>query len=97
MLTFSPGSCLVYVGRLVCCAYGYSITGGANNRFNVTHGYIQCPREIALVGYPKFGAFAVALGSSLIDLRNAVFSGSATGQRYYVNTLSLFLTGGRAN
>jgi hypothetical protein len=81
-------------GGYVYCSYGYSITGGANNHFNATHGSIQCPRQIALSGTPKFGAFAVALESSLIDLRSAVFSGSATGERYYVNTLSLFLTGG---
>ena len=82
-------------GGYLYCAAGYKITGGAEAHYNVDHGgYIQCPRQITLSGTPAFGSFAVTLDSSQIDLRNAIFSGSATGQRYYVNTLSLLLSGG---
>ena len=79
-------------GGYIYCAAGYSITGGAAYHFYAdTHGYIQCPRQIALSGTPKFGTFAGAVDQSQIDLRGATFSGSATGQKYYVNTISLLL------
>jgi hypothetical protein len=82
-------------GGFLYCSAGYTINGGANAHYTADHGgYIQCPRRITVSGNPAFGSFAVALDGSQIDLRSAIFSGSARGQRYYVNTLSLLLSGG---
>ena len=82
-------------GGYLYCAGGYKINGGANEHYFVDHGgYVKCGSQITVSGNPTFlSPFAVAVDGSQIDLRSATFSGSATGQRYYVNTLSLLLSG----
>ena len=83
-------------GGYLYCGAGYKINGGASEHYLADHGgYIQCPGKITVSGNPAFlASFAVAVDGSQIDLRSATFSGSATGPRYYVNTLSLLLSGG---
>ena len=96
MLTFSPGSCLVYVGRLVCCAYGYSITGGANNRFNVIRLY-PVPAADCSIGYPEIWRFRRGPGEFADRLAKRRLFGVSNGAallRQYTQPLP---DGGRAN
>lgn len=77
----------------------YSITGGGYcHYYAVTNGVIErentaATRTVTLTGTPAFTIFAVASRGGIIDLNNYansfVFSGSATGSRYDVNSTGI--------
>lgn len=82
-------------GGYVYCQAGYLITGGAEAHYNVENGgYIQCPRLIQLSGTPNFGTFAFSASGGRINLAGTAFTGSATGQKYYIGILSILQTQG---
>ena len=74
----------------------YSISGGGGAHY-IAFGGIIAVRTFAvtITGTPAFGAFAQAIGPSMIDVLGMTFSGSATGSRYSLSSgASTFGTGG---
>lgn len=80
--------------------YECEITGSAGRfLFAATNGVfnVQPPRDITLTGTPAFStAFIETRTSSVVNLPNAVFTGSATGKRYEAKTNSVIFTDGEA-
>jgi hypothetical protein len=78
----------------------YSITGGAAIHLNVDQGGCISidGRTISLSGTPAFTTFANAQRSGGITAGGTVFSGGATGTRYFAQQNgTIFVNGGGAN
>lgn len=87
-----------YGGR-VTIQTGYTISGGANNHlFTNEAGILSVPTAtVTITGTPAFsGAFASALGLSVIEFGSTTWSGSATGARYNASQNSIINTFGQA-
>lgn len=73
----------------------YSITGGGTRHVAALHGaVVRLPTAVTLTGTPAFTTYAVAQQGSTIRMLGASFTGSATGARYLVDTVSSIATGG---
>lgn len=76
----------------------YTISGGATRHFNITgSGFCTSSNlTVTLTGTPAFTIFAYCDRQSFHSSAGMTFSGSATGQRYNVQTNGIILTGGTA-
>lgn len=74
----------------------YEISGGATRHVDMRNGakFSFVLGTVTLTGTPAFSQFSYAINSSGVYWFQPVFSGSATGQRYYVASLSMINTYG---
>jgi hypothetical protein len=94
----------IYADRasIVECAGGnYSIVGGASNSHItcIDSGIVYIvSKVIPITGTVTFGTFASSKRGGILNLQNAIYSGSVTGQRYSVDSNGVIDTsGGGAN
>jgi len=75
---------------------GYAITGAASIHWAVRSGsYLDCRSlTITLSGTPALGIFAYADMIAILMAASNTFSGTATGQRYNINSNSVLNAGG---
>jgi hypothetical protein len=82
-------------GAIVSITTSYTIAGGAVNHWKATGtGKIIAVGTATLTGTPAFTAFARADDLGYIRCPGMTFTGSATGQRYNINTNGVIQTSG---
>jgi hypothetical protein len=91
----NEGHLFVITGSKVTFLDNYTISGDAfYHWYCLDQGLVQCiSKTITLSGTRAFNTFAVAIRNSTIWVASNTFSGSATGQRYNVQTCSVIETG----
>lgn len=75
-------------GGTISVLGNYTISGGAATHFHATeHSLMRVYNSptITLTGTPAFSNFFAGVSNSTLYARGITFSGSATGQRYYVH------------
>ncbi len=82
-------------GNMLASA-AYSIIGGAARHYYVSNcGTVRASSAVTLTGTPAFSTgFLVARNKALVNLVSSTYTGSATGQRYNVQGISVVPTGG---
>jgi hypothetical protein len=89
--TFGSSHFHIYGPNIIKCFSDYTISGSANRHIWLEGGCSSCDWEgntVTLTGTPAFGhasgAFIMAEKDSSAFILDTVFSGSATGPRYYI-------------
>ena len=82
-------------GGTISVISSYSISAGAATHYHATeHSYIRVYNSptVTLTGTPAFSNFFAGVSNSTLYARGITFSGSATGQRYFVHKNGLIDT-----